>query len=364
MPKRSQGKRSFRNLIMKAVIKKSVKYFLILGLFSLPVLVALLVDYFKIPYWEQKVQTRVVIIPKGASIDSIADSLLKLDLIKDKNRFIFWAKTLKKDRLLKAGYFEVPENLNYPQLVNFISTARNKEIRVTLLEGWRIQDIAIALHQHLNINPDRFRSLCYDQSVLQEWGIEAESLEGYLLPDTYYFYWNMNEKEIVDRLVDQCLKILTDSVQRQMDKLEVNRHQILTLASIVEGEAIADDERATIASVYYNRLRRRIKLQADPTIQYILRESPRRLLLKDLEIDSPYNTYKYYGLPPGPINNPGRKSIMAVLYPEQTDYLYFVAKGDGRHTFTRSAAEHAKEKEKFDKVRRDVNRKNRYSKSS
>jgi len=149
-----------------------------------------------------------------------------------------------------------------------------------------------------------------------------------------------------------------------LNRLNFTPHQILTLASIIEGEAIFDDERATISSVYHNRLLHRIKLQADPTIQYILQDSPRRLLLKDLEIDNPYNTYKYFGLPPGPINNPGRKSIMAAIYPRQTDYLYFVARGDGRHTFTRSAAEHAQEKAKFDKIRREVYQRNRTLKPS
>jgi len=137
--------------------------------------------------------------------------------------------------------------------------------------------------------------------------------------------------------------------------------KILTLASIVEGEAIFDDERAVIASVYYNRLKKRIKLQADPTIQYILQGPPRRLLLKDLAIDSPYNTYMYYGLPPGPISNPGKNSIMAAIYPAKTDYLYFVARGDGRHTFSKTAAEHQRAKQQFDQVRREVYRKKRRS---
>jgi UPF0755 protein len=120
-----------------------------------------------------------------------------------------------------------------------------------------------------------------------------------------------------------------------------------------------DAERDTISSVYHNRLKRRIKLQADPTIQYILSGPPRRLLYRDLEIDSPYNTYKYYGLPPGPINNPGNKSILAAIYPATTNYLYFVARGDGRHTFSRTAGQHARAKEAFNKVRREVYRKQR-----
>ncbi len=348
----------------KMGIRKIIQYLLIMTLLLMPIVLARLVDYFYLPAQIKSAEIKVVKIPKGADIESIADTLLNKQLIGDKKTFLFWAKTLKQDRSLKAGYFEIPVNLNYPQLVTFLSTARNKELRVTLLEGWCIPQIAAELQQQLNIDPDKFKALCYDKEVLSQLGITAQSLEGYLLPDTYYFYWNTAEREIIDLLVKKCLQIFSDSVQIQLSRLNFTSHQILTLASIIEGEAIFDDERATISSVYHNRLVHRIKLQADPTIQYILQDSPRRLLLKDLEIDTPYNTYKYYGLPPGPINNPGRKSIMAAIYPRQTDYLYFVARGDGRHTFTRSAVEHAQEKAKFDKIRREINQRNRILKLS
>jgi UPF0755 protein len=343
---------------------KIIRYVLFIILLLLPIVVARLVDFFCFPAQISRAEITVVKIPKGADIESIADTLLKKQLIGDKKTFLFWAKTLNRDRSLKAGYFEIPADLNYPQLVAFLSAARNKELRVTLREGWCIPQIATELQQQLDIDADRFKALCYDQQILSQLGINAQSLEGYLLPDTYYFYWNMAEKEIIELLVKACMQTFTDSVQLQLKQVNFTPHQILTLASIIEGEAIFDDERAIISSVYHNRLKHRIKLQADPTIQYILHDSPRRLLLKDLEIDTPYNTYKYYGLPPGPINNPGRKSIIAAAYPRQTDYLYFVARGDGRHTFTRSAAEHAQEKAKFDKIRREINRRNRLLKLS
>ncbi len=167
----------------------------------------------------------------------------------------------------------------------------------------------------------------------------------------------MNEKRIISFLVKRCLDIFTPEVMARIDSMKMSVHEILTLASIIEGEAIFDEERAVISSVYHNRLRRRIKLQADPTIQYILTGPPRRLLYKDLEIDSPYNTYKYYGLPPGPISNPGKNSILAAIFPASTNYIYFVAKGDGKHTFSRTAAEHSRAKAEFNKVRREVKRK-------
>jgi UPF0755 protein len=133
--------------------------------------------------------------------------------------------------------------------------------------------------------------------------------------------------------------------------------EVLTLASIIEGEAIYDRERSIISGVYHNRLQMGMRLQADPTIQYIIEGSPRRLLNKDLQIKSPYNTYLNDGLPPGPINNPGIESIRAALNPAETNYLYFVAKGDGYHTFSKTKAEHNKAKRQFQKVRREAKRK-------
>ena len=138
----------------------------------------------------------------------------------------------------------------------------------------------------------------------------------------------------------------------QSKKLNLSKHQVLTLASIIEGEAIYDSERAKISAVYHNRLNIGMKLQADPTIQYIIPDSPRRLLNKDLKIRSPYNTYLNWGLPPGPINSPGKSSMLAALYPEKNDFLYFVATGDGYHTFTTNEKDHNKAKKKLQKLRK------------
>ena len=128
-------------------------------------------------------------------------------------------------------------------------------------------------------------------------------------------------------------------------------HQVLTLASIIEGEAVLDHERSIVSALYHNRLRSRMRLQADPTIQYIIPDGPRRLFSADLEIESPFNTYIVWGLPPGPVNNPGLKSILAALYPAQVDYLYMVANGDGSHTFSRTMDEHLRAKRRFDRIR-------------
>ena len=136
--------------------------------------------------------------------------------------------------------------------------------------------------------------------------------------------------------------------------MNLTQHQIVTLASIIEGEAIYDSERPIISAVYHNRLKKGMKLQADPTVQYIIKDGPRRLLNKDLRIKSLYNTYRHQGLPPGPINSPGFESLNAALYPEENDFLYFVAKGDGYHTFSKNEKDHEKAKRAFQRVRRKV----------
>lgn len=355
----------FRSHILKKIHITSAffKKSLIIFVLTIPVIVVLIVDYFKVPELNEESERVAFIISKGASINTIADSLLAKGLIKDKDLFVLWLTTLDKDRSIKAGFYEIPIGLTYAQLISFLSKALPKEIKVTLIEGWRVEEIAQKLQNKINIDIDKFLLLANDSLFINKLGVEAVSLEGYLLPDTYLFYWGVDEEIVIKYLVNQCLEIFTDDTRNQIDKYKMTIHQTLTLASIIEGEAIFDEEREIISSVYHNRLNRRIKLQADPTIQYILDGSPRRLLLKDLEIDSPYNTYKYYGLPPGPISNPGKKSILAAIYPANTKYIYFVAKGDGKHTFSTNAREHQRAKTQFDQVRREVSRKKRLSKT-
>jgi len=345
-------------MLFNKYILRSVALIILL----IPFIIVLILDYLTVPDLEESAKYVDVIIPRGASIQAIADSLIAKKLIDDKKLFLFWVTTLEKDRSLKAGYYEIPMGLTYAQLVTYLSTARSKQIKVTLIEGWRIERIALELENQLDIDRELFIGLTQDPEFIRDLDLELESLEGYLLPDTYYFYWGMDEIQLVRFLVDRCLAVFDSTVTARLDSIKMTRHEILTLASIIEGEAIFDDERSTISSVYHNRLKKRIKLQADPTIQYILEGPPRRLLYKDLETDSPYNTYKYYGLPPGPINNPGKKSILAAAYPANTKYLYFVARGDGRHNFSFTAKDHAKAKAEFNRVRREVYRKQKQNK--
>jgi UPF0755 protein len=181
-------------------------------------------------------------------------------------------------------------------------------------------------------------------------------LEGYLLPDTRDFRYDATEAQVLERLVAEMLAVFTPEYRRRLDVINFSLHQLLTMASLVEGETRVAEERARVAGVYYNRLRRGMLLQADPTIQYIIPDAPRRLLYSDLAINSPYNTYMYRGLPPGPVNNPGREAIHAALHPEEHGYYYFVADGSGGHRFSRNYDEHLKAVAAYRKIQREAAR--------
>ncbi len=329
-------------------------------IFLLPFALVDIIRYFAVPN-QQIIDNRVdIVIPAGATVSQIADTLVHHGLIKDQQLFSFWATSLGRETKLKAGLYQVPEGLTYPQLVSYLTTGRQKEIFVTLIEGWGNRQIAEALAEKFSIDAEKFMALCSDSAFIRSLGIEQNNLRGYLLPDTYAFVWGIDEASVIKYLLNKTMDLFeSDSARAVMKEYGMDMHKVLTLASIIEGEVILDRERPLVASVYYNRMEKGMKLQACPTVQFLLPGRPRRLLLKDLEIESPYNTYIHYGLPPGPINNPGKRSILAALFPEKTNYLYFVAKGDGSHVFSSSAAAHARAKADFQEVRREVRRNQR-----
>jgi UPF0755 protein len=200
---------------------------------------------------------------------------------------------------------------------------------------------------------DDYSVLFKDLIFMKEFDIKASSLEGYLFPDTYYFFEGTSSRKVLVTMIDEFWKNFNKTFIERTNELGFTVHEVVTLASIIEGEALLDKERAIISSVYHNRLKKRMKLQADPTIQYLIPGNPKALSLRDLKRVSPYNTYLNYGLPPGPINNPGLESIRAALYPASTDYLYFVAQGDGSHVFTTNQQDHLKAKKLYKQYKRE-----------
>ncbi|MBN1349518.1 endolytic transglycosylase MltG [candidate division KSB1 bacterium] len=299
-----------------------------------------------------------VTIKSGMSFDAISEMLLAEQVIANKTHFKITALLMGYTNKIKAGRYNIPSGISNYHILEILVSGKVALTRVTIPEGKTHRFIASLLQQKLAVDSTEFAELVHDTSFIRNLGIDAPTLEGYLFPDTYYLTDGSSAKQVISILVNQFKQHFPDTIRDRDPELNLSQHQMVILASLIEGEAMLDTERTLISALYRNRLKKGYLLQCDPTIQYLLPE-PRRLLNRDLEIDSPYNTYKTAGLPPGPINNPGKQSLLAAAFPEDVDYLYMVARGDGGHTFSRTHSGHLSAKKKFDAYRREVYRKNR-----
>ena len=314
---------------------------------------------FLILNWEQnKIEGVITVkIPKGKTLKEITGILSKKNIVKSDRSFMLAVRSLGYEKDIQAGNLVLHKPKTNFRLIHQLVDGIPELIKVTILEGWNIYKVATTLENTLGIHQDKVISLCMNKRFIQSLGIKAPTLEGFLFPETYYFVETESLKTILRKMVSEYQNNISDDMRNRIIELGFSELQLLTLASIIEGEAIYDEERKNISSVYHNRLHRGMRLQADPTIQYIIKDGPRRLLNKDLNIESPYNTYLNAGLPIGPINNPGLKSIIAALYPVESEYIYFVAKGDGYHSFSRTQEEHIFAKRKLDRLRKKISQK-------
>jgi UPF0755 protein len=285
-----------------------------------------------------------VTIPPGSTFRAVTDSVAAHGLIASRPWFRLLARLRRADREVKAGIYDLPEGAGAWALLDILKAGRVATVRFTAPEGLSLVELASLAETRLQIPRDTLLARARDPALRTRLGSSAESLEGYLLPETYALPLPVTADALLKAMVAEFERRWNPSWNARLDSLGMTRTQLLALAAIVEGEARHDDERATIAGVYSNRLRLGMLLQADPTVQYAVQlatgERKTRLLFKDLEIESPYNTYKHPGLPPGPVNSPGIESIEAALYPATVPYLYFVAAQDGRHIFSRTLVEH------------------------
>ena len=292
----------------------------------------------------------------GATLKMIAETLATNGIISNADDFVFTTKLFRNVKKLRAGGYHLYKGTSSYKAMKLIATGKVSTVTVVIPEGLSSYEIASIFSKKLELDSTKIVNLINDKKIISSAGINANSLEGYLYPDTYAFFWGATEKEAIQTLLNEFQKKFTDSLKQIVMEKGWTVHKILTLASIIEGEAMIDNERPIISAVYHNRLKHGIPLQADPTIQYIIPDGPRRLLKRDLAIDSPYNTYLHPGLPPGPVNNPGINSIRAAIDPADVEYIYFVAKGDGSHIFSRTLKEHLTAKAKFDAYRLEINR--------
>lgn len=288
-------------------------------------------------------ETREVLVPKGAKIDQIATILHDRGLIGNPKLFVIAARVLGYDRGLKAGRFTIPVGSSIYRILTQLAHGMAKQDMVTIPEGLRADQVAAILHERAKIDPMAFLSLVGDSAFAGSLGVSSNRLEGYLYPDTYPFYPLLTPEEVVRMMVERAVRVFGEEMALPGAREGLSLHQLVTLASIVEAEAQVPSERPRIAAVFYNRLRQGMMLQSDPTVLYALGLWKQRTFYKDLDVQSPYNTYRNRGLPPGPICSPGRAAVHAVLFPSpDSTELYFVARGDGTHIFSRSWEDHLK----------------------
>ena len=296
----------------------------------------------------------ILTIPENATLSQVAHAINEESCI-NINFFKFAMYMTFNQNNIKYGRYDLTYVNNLRDLINMITSSKSERVKVTIPEGLRIQDIALLLEDKMGLDVEKFIYLCYDSKLIKSLGFQNDiaNLEGFLFPDTYIFLKSYTEEDVIIVLVNNFLKKYKKLLNENY-KTRYTMEEIITLASIIQGEYMIphSDELPLISSVYHNRLKKRMYLQADPTIQYILPGENRRLYNKHLQIESPYNTYKYKGLPPGPINNPSLDAIRAAINPADTDYLYFVADGKGRHIFTKTNKQHNKAKYQLKKNRK------------
>ncbi len=279
-------------------------------------------------------------VPKGATFRQAVEILRSQNLIRDKRIFLVFGRLTGVDRRIRAGFYSLWTGMNPLEILKVLRKGKIIEYEVKILEGDSLLEITSAFVKTGIISSEEFMELARDSDFLATYDIKAPSIEGYIYPDTYFIPKGMKAEEALDIMISKMREKLTDKVNARTQELGMTKNLVLTLASIIEKEAVVDSERELISAVYHNRLRKKMLLQADPTTIYGVKSSKERITLADLKRKTAYNTYVNKGLPPGPIASPSIKSIMAALYPANVPYIYFVAQDDRSHRFSETAAQH------------------------
>ena len=281
-----------------------------------------------------------VIVPRGASFKAATDSLSRAGLVSWPMLFRAYARFTSADRDIKPGTYLLKKDTPWKDILSALNGGKGLVNSITIPEGFSLQQIVPLLAKTLSVPEDSVNAAVRDTALLARLDIPTPTLEGYLFPSTYAFPAGTTARRAVSEMVREFERRWQPSWDARLPELKINRHDLVTMASIVEKEAKLPEERPVIAAVYYNRLRDGQLLQADPTVQYALGRHVARVFYKDLDVDSPYNTYKHAGLPPGPIASPGAASLAAAANPASVPYKYFVAYPDGHHEFRTTLEEH------------------------
>ncbi len=289
---------------------------------------------------DNKRAIKTVFIPHGASFSWVADKLEREGIIKNAENFTLFAKFNGAIKNVKAGEYELNTSMLPADVLGKITKGVSKDYTITIPEGYNIYQIAQVFDKAKLVSRKEFLDIAFDRDFIASLGIKGRSLEGFLFPDTYRFNKLMGGKEIIRTMVKRFNKVYRTYIKEAAEKNNMTRESVVILASIIEKEAGSDEEKAVISAVFHNRLKRREKLQSDPTVIYGIHDFNGNLKKKDILTYTPYNTYIIQGLPPGPIASPGEQALIAAVNPSPVNYLYFVSKNDGSHIFSKTLAEH------------------------
>ncbi|MFP4201258.1 MAG: endolytic transglycosylase MltG [Clostridia bacterium] len=283
-------------------------------------------------------------VEQGASTSDVGTGLSEKGLVRDGAVFSLYARYRGYDGRIQAGLYHLTAAMDPEEILGYLVEGRVSEREFTVPEGLKVSQVIARLVDAGFGTEEEFNDVVSDGGLVKEWVPKNDSaqypVEGYLLPDTYKIPWDAEPEDIVRRMVRAFGEYMDPGRRKRADELGMSVHEVVTLASIVEREAATAEERGIIAGVFHNRLERGMRLEACATVHYAIGRPDGELSDADLQTESPYNTYRVDGLPPGPIASPGVASLEATLYPEDVPYLYFVAKDDGTHAFAETFAEH------------------------
>ncbi len=316
-------------MISKKWGKRMDKRKLLYRITVLFLLIFLVGSIYYTPYTE-----RIVVVEPGMTAKEVSFLLKEEQLITSPYFFLAYTSLKKASNKLRPGCYNFNSNMSMGDMLNKLSIGETYGVKVVIPEGYNSMQIAGLLSIKKLVNRDQFLKV-----------VREKGLEGYLYPATYAILPGTRAEAIVQMMVEKFNSVFSEKLLKQCNNLRLSQRQILTMASIIEKEAKKSEEKAEIAAVFYNRLQKKWLLESCATVQYALGRNKSALSLSDLKVRSPYNTYQHAGLPPGPICNPGLASIKAALYPENSDNMFFVAKGDGTHKFSRYYRDHLKEKQ-------------------
>ncbi|MHB8157124.1 MAG: endolytic transglycosylase MltG [Desulfocucumaceae bacterium] len=293
-----------------------------------------------------------IFIPENTSCAKIGDILYKNRLVRGPGLVSFYARLYGIDQNFKSGRYLFNKGQSLPDIVQMIVAGPPDIIVFTMPEGYTLAQLTDLLQRKGLIERERFKSILSQPQLFKYSFLKkipgGIGLEGYLFPDTYHLGSRTGEEQTIDMMLSRFQSELESlGYEEKLKDRNLTLHQAVTIASMIEGEAAVDQERPLIASVIYNRLRLGMPLQIDATVKYAMGGQPKKILYKDLEIDSPYNTYRVPGLPPGPINSPGKASLLAAVSPADTKYLYYVARPDGTHAFSPTLEGHNINRKKY-----------------